>query len=170
MPVPADATVLASEGAPRGRRQKRLLNVLAEHGGRMPVADLLRLAGAPRAALRRLEAAGRVRIEEVDSPRRPASLEMTLEPRVTVTPTPDQARAIETIQKALESRTFSPFLLHGVTGSGKTEIYLRAIETTVASVAVPRPVRRLFTYSSLPRSPRAAGRVCASSSRSEAVC
>src|SRR4029077_2717570 len=117
----------------RGRRQKRLLDVLVEHGGRMPVADLLRLAGARRAALRSLEGVGRVSVEGVDSPRRPAYLEMTLEPQVSVTPTPDQARAIEAIKEALESRSFSPFLLHGVTGSGKTEIYLRAIEAVVAS-------------------------------------
>ncbi len=132
-PVPADATVLEAEGAPRGRRQKRLLDVLAGAGGRMPVADLLRLAKAPRAALRSLVTRDRVAIETVESPRRPASLEMTLEPREAVTPTPDQARAIETIQGALEARGFAPFLLHGVTGSGKTEIYLRAIEAAVAS-------------------------------------
>ena len=133
VPVPGDATVLDLEEAPRGRRRKRLLDVLTGHGGTMPVADLLRLAGAPRATLRSLEAAGRVSIEGVESPRRPASLEMALEPRVPVTPTPDQARAIETIREALESQSFSPFLLHGVTGSGKTEIYLRAIEAAVAS-------------------------------------
>ncbi|WP_213298565.1 primosomal protein N' [Paraburkholderia sacchari] len=36
----------------------------------------------------------------------------------------EQAVAVETI---LEARGFAPFLLHGVTGSGKTEVYLRAL-------------------------------------------
>ncbi|WP_322068325.1 primosomal protein N' [Paraburkholderia bannensis] len=36
----------------------------------------------------------------------------------------EQAEAVEAI---LESRGFAPFLLHGVTGSGKTEVYLRAL-------------------------------------------
>ncbi len=40
----------------------------------------------------------------------------------------DQASALAEIKKGLSSRHFSPYLLHGVTGSGKTEIYLRAIE------------------------------------------
>ncbi len=40
----------------------------------------------------------------------------------------DQASALAEINHGLASRRFSPYLLHGVTGSGKTEIYLRAIE------------------------------------------
>ena len=40
-------------------------------------------------------------------------------------PTPDQARAIERVAAAFGS--FQPFLLHGITGSGKTEVYLQLI-------------------------------------------
>ncbi len=43
----------------------------------------------------------------------------------------DQQRAWDTIQPALQTGGFHPFLLHGITGSGKTEIYLRAIEEVV---------------------------------------
>jgi len=42
--------------------------------------------------------------------------------------TPKQVKALETIAKGIDSLRFSPFVLYGVTGSGKTEIYLRAIE------------------------------------------
>src|SRR5204863_9224374 len=44
---------------------------------------------------------------------------------------PDQFRAWEPIRDALRAGGFHPFLPHGVTGSGKTEIYLRAIEEVV---------------------------------------
>jgi primosomal protein N' (replication factor Y) (superfamily II helicase) len=44
----------------------------------------------------------------------------------------DQARVWSQIHSALQSGVYKPFLLHGVTGSGKTEIYLRAIEHIVA--------------------------------------
>ena len=43
----------------------------------------------------------------------------------------DQIRAWETLKAAIDSGGYHPFLLHGVTGSGKTEVYLRAIEETV---------------------------------------
>ncbi|MBX5496544.1 MAG: DEAD/DEAH box helicase family protein, partial [Bryobacteraceae bacterium] len=39
-----------------------------------------------------------------------------------------QQAAFDSIKAALESRQFTPFLLRGVTGSGKTEVYLRSIE------------------------------------------
>lgn len=45
-------------------------------------------------------------------------------------PTPDQQVAIDAIGRA---SGFQAFLLHGVTGSGKTEVYLRAIEAMLAA-------------------------------------
>jgi primosomal protein N' (replication factor Y) (superfamily II helicase) len=47
--------------------------------------------------------------------------------------TEEQELALEKIDKALKSEKFQPFLLHGVTGSGKTEVYLRAAERTLDS-------------------------------------
>jgi primosomal protein N' (replication factor Y) (superfamily II helicase) len=41
-------------------------------------------------------------------------------------PNEDQARAMRAIMEAVRSRAFEPFLLYGVTGSGKTEVFLRA--------------------------------------------
>ncbi|MDD2676939.1 MAG: primosomal protein N' [Methylacidiphilaceae bacterium] len=41
--------------------------------------------------------------------------------------TEDQARAFEAVRAAIRQNGFSPFLLFGVTGSGKTEIYLRSV-------------------------------------------
>jgi primosomal protein N' (replication factor Y) len=43
-----------------------------------------------------------------------------------------QQAAFEMIQNAVQARAFSPFLLQGVTGSGKTEVYMRAIDATLA--------------------------------------
>lgn len=40
----------------------------------------------------------------------------------------DQQKALEEIKTALDQGVFSPFLLYGVTGSGKTEVYYRAVE------------------------------------------
>ena len=46
--------------------------------------------------------------------------------------TEPQKKAVEEISQALRSQRFHPFLLHGVTGSGKTEVYLRVIDEAVA--------------------------------------
>jgi len=43
-----------------------------------------------------------------------------------------QQQAFEAVRAALEERRFQAFLLHGVTGSGKTEVYLNAIEAALA--------------------------------------
>jgi primosomal protein N' (replication factor Y) len=80
------------------------------------------------AGLRRLESRGLVRIESRVSRRRPVSHAVG---SASVTPpqlTAEQERALEPILGALASRPREArFLLHGVTGSGKTEIYLRAV-------------------------------------------
>ena len=45
----------------------------------------------------------------------------------------DQLTAFKAIDRAVANRQFTPFLLQGVTGSGKTEVYLKAIEATLAA-------------------------------------
>ncbi|MFQ3651562.1 MAG: primosomal protein N' [Gemmataceae bacterium] len=45
---------------------------------------------------------------------------------------PHQLAVVEALRPTLDKPTFKPFLLYGVTGSGKTEVYMRAIEQTLA--------------------------------------
>lgn len=47
--------------------------------------------------------------------------------------TSDQKEALDEILKEIDSKQYAPFLIHGVTGSGKTEIYLQAIERVLKS-------------------------------------
>ncbi len=46
--------------------------------------------------------------------------------------TPEQQEVMTRLLPAIKGETYAPFLLHGITGSGKTEIYLRATEATLA--------------------------------------
>ena len=48
-------------------------------------------------------------------------------------PSAAQARALETLLPAVAARAFAPFLLWGATGSGKTEVYLRAAAAALAA-------------------------------------
>src|SRR5256712_5796338 len=81
--------------AVKGSRRRRILAVLKETGGRMPLPALLKASGAPRDALRALEKLGLVRIESQEVPRRPASLGLPLEPLTELSLTVDQKKAIE---------------------------------------------------------------------------
>ena len=65
------------------------------------------------------------RLLEREAARAPADLPLIL--------TDEQEAALARVSAGLEAGGFAPFLIHGVTGSGKTEIYLRAIEKVVAS-------------------------------------
>lgn len=59
--------------------------------------------------------------------------EEDVEPTSNLTPTVDQKNALNNILKALKQNENSVFLLHGITGSGKTEVYLQAIDEVLKS-------------------------------------
>ncbi len=100
--------------------------------GATPVAKLEERWGNARAAVKRLEEQGLVAGEDREGPADP----FFAEPAVRETPpeaTRAQLDAIHAIESALGASSPSTFLLHGVTGSGKTEVYLRAIAAARAS-------------------------------------
>ena len=118
-----DETVAAS---PKGKAQAEILDRLRAAGGRMPVPDLVRGRSSLRGSLERLAATGAVRIVEERADRAPRAGDATNAARPQ--PTRDQAAVLDAILPALDARAFRAFLLHGVTGSGKTEVYFRAAE------------------------------------------
>jgi primosomal protein N' (replication factor Y) (superfamily II helicase) len=115
---------------PRGRAQALVLERLLAAGGRVRVADVVRDRPSLRGAIERLADAGAIRIEEERDRRAPAELP-TLDSAALVATT-DQEAALGPIRSAVEAGGFHPFLLHGVTGSGKTEVYLRAADAALA--------------------------------------
>lgn len=104
-------------------QQAVLLARLLEAGSvTRQAADALAGPGAVRGLL----AKGLLRLEQVQVPRRPYAAAPPADPGP-FAPTPAQAAALERILSAVEAGGFRPILLHGVTGSGKTEVYLQAI-------------------------------------------
>ncbi|MEJ2744119.1 MAG: primosomal protein N' [bacterium] len=111
----------------RAPRQARAVEILLESKSPMPMRELTRLSGAGTQAIRALEKKGLVVLTRQRVYRDPWEGESIL-PSEHLPPTPEQRRAIEQATQALCKRRFSTILLHGVTGSGKTEVYLQAID------------------------------------------
>jgi primosomal protein N' (replication factor Y) len=95
--------------------------------GPTPVARLCDTYPNARAAVKRLVSLGLATVEREPLPADPFFQDSVARDTPPV-PTEPQRQAIERIVDALTSDTPQAFLLHGVTGSGKTEVYLRAID------------------------------------------
>jgi primosomal protein N' (replication factor Y) len=128
--APAGAALLEGEGAAIGPRltagQRAVLELL-RHGPR-PASD----CGIAHAGLRRLADRGLLRLEARPVPRRPHHLPVGARRPEAPALTDDQARVLEDVISALDARQAQRLLLHGVTGSGKTEIYLQAAARALA--------------------------------------
>jgi len=118
-------------GGRLGARQRAVLEAL--RSGEMSAGELADAVGADRQVLRRLEQRGLVATRSAGVRRRPAEVEVGAargRPELLA----EQERAVGEIVAALDGEAGKPreLLLHGVTGSGKTEVYLAAVQAALA--------------------------------------
>ncbi len=110
-----------SENAPV---QFKVMRFLLERDGTIPVAHLNRIVTNVSSICNALEKKGYVSIQKV--PRIPDLSSLSLFPRPKeVKFTKEQQGVITRLSDSMDAKRFQSFLLHGVTGSGKTEIYLQ---------------------------------------------
>jgi primosomal protein N' (replication factor Y) len=144
--------LMLGPGAAQGARSKEVLVAeLTDAGiealdgkgrlteGQRGALELLRRDGPTIAAglgtpvLRRLERRALVTLELHAHRRRPAQAVVGARSASAPALTRDQEVALGDVLEALDAREQGSFLLHGVTGSGKTEVYLQAVEATLAA-------------------------------------
>ena len=132
IPEPEDVKTLF-----RSKKQKEIMEMLLQKGVPLKAGDLLGSCGATNASLKTLERSGWISItEERAEGMRCEDGEILSTPIPKLNP--DQDKVVEELLKAIDfmeggAGLPAPFLLHGVTGSGKTEVYLRAIARVLAS-------------------------------------
>jgi primosomal protein N' (replication factor Y) (superfamily II helicase) len=145
----------AGEGALRdsvrmGARQRSALEALV--AAPLGAAALARRTGCTHSTLRSLERRGLLRLESAaEAPRRTRVERVGSEAR-NVELTADQRAAFEAIERRIGGRG-APLLLHGVTGSGKTEVYLRAV-----AAALERGESAIVLVPEIALTPQTAGR------------
>ncbi len=113
------------------RQQKNVLEILLKENTSMPAAELCERAGCgpgPVNTLRKrgLIVAERVRTEVAAMDQREVETQQDL------LMNEQQTKALDQILRPIRAGEFETLLLHGVTGSGKTEVYIRAIREVVS--------------------------------------
>jgi primosomal protein N' (replication factor Y) len=112
----------------RAPKQAELLRRISRND-KLAVSALRNERAQNSALLRNLEKRGFVVVGERDAPR--DVLGPPVERDRPFELTPEQGVAVDRVNDAIRSNSAQQFLLHGVTGSGKTEVYLRLIQTAM---------------------------------------
>lgn len=112
------------------KAQQRAIDVLRANQNGMSVSELIKAANVSESVVRTL--AKRRALEEFqEKVRRDPLSRAELPDAETFKLTTAQIEALRQIEERLRAKGFSPMLLHGVTGSGKTEIYVRAMRAAL---------------------------------------
>ncbi len=110
-------------------KREKILTFLQEHS-EISLSVLKDHIPTPAQAVKKLKEEGIINIFEKRVYRRFLQNDLpSLEPFLPLNP--DQEKSYKIIEKSVEQEEYQTFLLHGVTGSGKTEVYLHAVKTAL---------------------------------------
>src|SRR5690606_20416119 len=112
------------------KKQKQVLAYMAEQSKPIALAELTATLGVGSPTVKSLADKGWLTIREREVMRDPYA-GRSFAKTTALSFTPEQLSVYGPIEESLEARSYARFLLHGVTGSGKTEIYLQAIERCI---------------------------------------
>ncbi|WP_110929369.1 primosomal protein N' [Bacillus massiliglaciei] len=128
--LPAEEMANAAENLKQAKKQQEIIRQFQQNPSPMAVKDLLKQTGASAGTVKALVSKGILAESEEEVYRDPYENRsfMKSDPFIL---TDQQAAALEPIKEKIENDQHDVFLLYGVTGSGKTEIYLQAIASVI---------------------------------------
>ena len=127
--VSQEEALEAAEKEKRSRKRAELLEILSD-GNAYSVAELARKVKDPNEALKKLSADGLIALSDKETLRIPGNAFSEPEDSGFVL-TPGQRDALDEILPCLQGKG-GKFLLHGVTGSGKTEVFMAAVRNVLS--------------------------------------
>ena len=113
----------------RGEKQKKAIEFITKNEG-LTIPEIIEFAGVSRETINSLIKKEFLKIEEKKVDRNPLAFKREKENKK-LELTEEQQTAFNQIKLAIDEKRFEEFLLYGVTGSGKTEIYMQLIEKTI---------------------------------------
>ena len=110
----------------RGEKQKKAIEFIIKNEG-MTIPEIIEFANVSRDSINSLVKKGYIKLQEEKVERNPLALKKAEENKKQKL-TEEQEIAYTKIEKSIDEKRFEQFLIYGVTGSGKTEIYMQLIE------------------------------------------
>ena len=128
-----EVTAILTSGKPSLQKltahQQRLLEELSRVPEPLSITQVVKLTGIPLSTVSSLEKKGFVHVDRREVLR--GQPEEPIAPPPDLVLNPHQKQALKAIASALSTDTHKTFLLHGITGSGKTQVYIEAIRSVL---------------------------------------